>query len=233
MCGAFCTKASMDVDFVIAKDVLSPKYKWAAFTLRKPILSIQWVQHCFREHRRVPYEPYRLPIFTGVIMCTSGFLLESEKFKVAKQWRHIMCVNEDWFWNSLAEKVCLEESSYAVQGTSISNGPKVNPVISGPPPFPDKFSQNLLLAVPVPAAIVLSSVSEPFSSEGDSQDRQGGELTGEGDQMYLLHCRFFLTGFESVEMRRLVHMVLNGGGTRYMEFNARVTHVVIGKPSER
>ncbi|CAM6126138.1 unnamed protein product [Calypogeia fissa] len=51
--------------------------------------------------------------------------------------------------------------------------------------------------------------------------------------MYLSHCRFFLTGFESVEMRRLVHMVLNGGGTRYMEFNERVTHVVIGKPSER
>ncbi|CAM6126140.1 unnamed protein product [Calypogeia fissa] len=75
MCGAFCTKASMDVDFVIAKDVLSPKYKWAAFTLRKPILGIQWLRHCSREHRRVPYEPYRLPIFTGVIMCTSGFLL--------------------------------------------------------------------------------------------------------------------------------------------------------------
>ncbi|CAM6101176.1 unnamed protein product [Calypogeia fissa] len=75
MGGEFCIKVSMDVDFVIAKDVLSEKYKWATFTLRKPILNMQWLLHCSREHRRVPLEPYRLPIFAGIIMCTTGILL--------------------------------------------------------------------------------------------------------------------------------------------------------------
>lgn len=49
--------------------------QWAACILRKPILNIQWLYHCFREHRCVPHEPYRLPIFTGVILCTTGISL--------------------------------------------------------------------------------------------------------------------------------------------------------------
>ncbi|CAM6102548.1 unnamed protein product [Calypogeia fissa] len=152
---------------------------------------------------------------------------------VKLRWCHIKCVNEDWFWNSLAEKVCLDENLYVVQGTGRSQVPQVIQVISGAPPFQYDVSQDAIHPVPVPVAGVRSSVSErSFSIDGDTQGRQGGELTtscGE-DQMYLSGCRFFLAGFESLEMRRLVHMVLNGGGTRYMEFNERVTHVVLGKP---
>jgi topoisomerase (DNA) II binding protein 1 len=53
------------------------------------------------------------------------------------------------------------------------------------------------------------------------------------DYLYLSGCQFYLTGFEAVEMRRLVNLVLDGGGTRYIEFNNAVTHVIVGQPLER
>jgi topoisomerase (DNA) II binding protein 1 len=58
-------------------------------------------------------------------------------------------------------------------------------------------------------------------------------VSGEGNDIYLSGCRVFLAGFNLADMRRLVRLVLGGGGTRYVEFNDRVTHVVLGKPSER
>lgn len=74
MCGELRTKTSLDIDFVLAKDVLAAKYKWALTVLRKPIVTIGWLEQCFHEHRLVSHELYRIPPFTGLTICVSGIL---------------------------------------------------------------------------------------------------------------------------------------------------------------
>ncbi|KAK7301429.1 hypothetical protein RJT34_12293 [Clitoria ternatea] len=52
------------------------------------------------------------------------------------------------------------------------------------------------------------------------------------NDLYLSECRILLVGFEASEMRKLVNMVRRGGGSRYMSFNDRLTHIVVGNPTE-
>ncbi|KAL6548810.1 hypothetical protein OROHE_008655 [Orobanche hederae] len=54
----------------------------------------------------------------------------------------------------------------------------------------------------------------------------------EGDDLYLSECRILLVGFEPSELRKLVKMVRQGGGSRYMSFNQKLTHIIVGNPSE-
>ncbi|KAL6572393.1 hypothetical protein OROMI_013351 [Orobanche minor] len=59
MGGLFHTKVSSDVSFVIAKNVLAQKYKWALNSLKRPIVTTNWLLQCWKEHRVVPHEPYK------------------------------------------------------------------------------------------------------------------------------------------------------------------------------
>ncbi|RHN77893.1 putative BRCT domain-containing protein [Medicago truncatula] len=52
------------------------------------------------------------------------------------------------------------------------------------------------------------------------------------NDLYLAECRISLVGFEASEMRKLVNMVRKGGGSRYMSLNDKLTHIVIGNPTE-
>ncbi|KAL6560544.1 hypothetical protein OROGR_004103 [Orobanche gracilis] len=54
----------------------------------------------------------------------------------------------------------------------------------------------------------------------------------EGDDLYLSECRILLVGFEPSELRKLIEMVRLGGGSHYMSFNQKLTHVIVGNPSE-
>lgn len=55
----------------------------------------------------------------------------------------------------------------------------------------------------------------------------------EDSDLYLSECRILLVGFGASEMRRLVNMVRRGGGSRYIMFNDKLTHIVVGTPSEK
>lgn len=52
------------------------------------------------------------------------------------------------------------------------------------------------------------------------------------NDLYLSDCRISLVGFEASEMRKLVSMIRRGGGSRYMSLNEKLTHIVVGTPSE-
>ncbi|KAI3984033.1 hypothetical protein MKX01_035160, partial [Papaver californicum] len=69
MGGVFQTRATQDNDFVICKNVLSGKYKWALHILKKPAITINWLLQCWSEHRLVPHEPYRVLPFSGLAIC--------------------------------------------------------------------------------------------------------------------------------------------------------------------
>ena len=93
----------------------------------------------------------------------------------------------------------------------------------------------------------MSSVSNVplFVKEADAEARllqTSNELNLDGavandsesddNDLYLAECRISLVGFEASEMRKLVNMVRKGGGSRYMSLNDKLTHIVIGNPTE-
>lgn len=78
--------------------------------------------------------------------------------------------------------------------------------------------------------------SEAPTTEPQEQNIDGStarDSESEDNDLYLSDCRIFLVGFEASEMRRLVKLVCRGGGSRYMMLNERMTHIVVGTPSER
>ncbi|KAI3685615.1 hypothetical protein L6452_34866 [Arctium lappa] len=79
MGGVLQTRASSDVSFVIVKNVLAAKYKWALNTLKKPIVSESWLHQCWKEHRVVPHESYRVLPFSGLTISVTQVPLDARK----------------------------------------------------------------------------------------------------------------------------------------------------------
>ncbi|KAG9457135.1 hypothetical protein H6P81_001643 [Aristolochia fimbriata] len=54
----------------------------------------------------------------------------------------------------------------------------------------------------------------------------------EDTDLYLSDCRIFFIGFPAERMRRLVAMLRNGGATRHLSLCEKLTHIIVGLPSE-
>ncbi|XP_057249582.1 uncharacterized protein LOC104893213 isoform X1 [Beta vulgaris subsp. vulgaris] len=304
MSGSFHTKASSDVSFVIVKNVMAGKYKWAA-SKEKHIVTINWLNQCWVEHRVVPLESYRVPPFLGLIisvtripgderkemekliiqnggkysaeltkLCTHLIceVPEGDKYKVAKRWGNICIVTRKWFDQSIARRgrlqVCLDEEVYSVQSGTISSASALRNKLTAKS-CQDKSttkSQSVLSSAATDSSLqAVRSVgttesdmdiaySQNFSSacqnvsafakeeearQPDLPDKDK-ELEGciaddseaDDDDLYLSDCRICLVGFNASDVRKLVGIVRQGGGSRYMSCSERLTHIVVGEPSD-
>ncbi|KAF6170501.1 hypothetical protein GIB67_031909 [Kingdonia uniflora] len=300
MGGVIKNSASMDVSFVIVKNVLAVKYKWASTILKKPIVTISWLYQCWNEHRVVPHEPYRVLPFSGLTICATGIPIDlrmemeklilqnggeysadltrkysdlmcfncnkicvldvsyapkGDKYVVAQKWGHIYTVTRKWLDQSISRRACVDEKSYPVQGSSLSSrkSVKIAPKEQLSEVKESTSSQSLPFSVIPDVETALSeNISYPPSNSTTIGKEDGSEaLTGQtGDEskfdgcvaddsqnedndLYLSECRILLVGFQAAaEMRKLVNMVRNGGGSRYMSFGQKLTHIVVGTPSE-
>lgn len=79
MGGVLQTKATLDVSFVIVKNVLAAKYKWALNILKKPIVTVNWLYQCWNEHRVVPQESYKVLPFSGLMICVTRIPADDRK----------------------------------------------------------------------------------------------------------------------------------------------------------
>ncbi|PON91555.1 BRCT domain containing protein [Trema orientale] len=79
MGGVFHSKASSDVSFVIVKNVLAAKYKWAVHVLKKPVVTVDWLYQCWNEHRMVPQESFRVLPFSGLTICVTRIAADERK----------------------------------------------------------------------------------------------------------------------------------------------------------
>ncbi|XP_043703207.1 DNA topoisomerase 2-binding protein 1-A-like isoform X3 [Telopea speciosissima] len=300
MGGVLQTRASMDVNFVIARNVLAAKYKWASNVLKKPIVTISWLNQCWNEHRVVPQEPYKVPPFSGLTICTTRIpaderkeleklviqnggkysadltkncthlvsdIPEGDKYKVARKWGHIHIVTRKWVDQSIARRGCLGEESYPIQGVSNSSSHAMKSGLkrqhdqencngnSQTVPSSGIGNSNLLPSSMIADPDLETSLSQNMSStfsdatiftkeEGNEEPRLQPEhgtkfdvcvaddSQAEDSDLYLSECKISLVGFQASEMRKLVHMVRKGGGSRYMSLNDKLTHIVVGTPSE-
>uniref|UniRef100_A0A0D9XPZ4 BRCT domain-containing protein n=1 Tax=Leersia perrieri TaxID=77586 RepID=A0A0D9XPZ4_9ORYZ len=262
MGGILQTKAYMDANFVIAKDVLAAKYKLAVNNL-KPIVSMNWLEQCWIEHRVVPHESYRIPPFSGLNICITKLNLDrrnelariivqnGDKYVVAKKWGNIHIVDPKWIEQSVARKAYLDESTYLVcQNSTNFNGIKRslkeqhNPEISSASfqPVPTtSVDDSVATSQYVPASfgdaskICNTDISAPSFQETNEIQVDGHvaeDSEAEDDDLYLSNCRISLVGFEEKELSRLVMMIRNGGGSRHVMLSERLTHIILGAPSE-
>ncbi|XP_021598332.1 DNA topoisomerase 2-binding protein 1 isoform X2 [Manihot esculenta] len=302
MGGQLLAKASLDVSFVIVKNVLAAKYKWALNVLKKPIVTINWLYQCWSEHRVVPQESYRVLPFSGLMICVTRIPAderkeiekiitqnggkysaeltkkcthlicdapEGDKYKVARRWGHIHIVTRKWFDQSVARRACLNEESYPVQGGSISSNKNLKcPSVAQPiqdnnivnslsvqssiaaesssPDFPcavfpesdleATLSQNMSSMFSDPP-VFMKAGDDEIPAENPTNETNldsciANDSQSEDSELYLSECRISLVGFEASELRKLVNMVRRGGGSRYMSFNDKLTHIVVGAPTE-
>lgn len=302
MGGVLHTKTSLDVSFVVVKNVLAAKYLWALHTVKKPILTINWLYQCRNEHRIVPQESFRvLPVY-GLKICVTGIpsderkeiekliienggqysaeltkkcthlicdAPEGDKYMVARMWGRIHVVTRKWFYESIARRARLYEESFPVQGGSRSSKKNVKGCfasqnsqsncsgnLQGVPPSvvaDSNFTATTcggivdsdLEATVSQSMLPTFSCSPLFCKEGESnvppleskcevtlEDCVADDSQSEDNDLYLSECRISFVGFEASEMRRLVNIVRRGGGSRYMSFSDRLTHIVVGTPSE-
>ncbi|KAK9167384.1 hypothetical protein Scep_002575 [Stephania cephalantha] len=206
MGGVLQNRASLDVNFVMVKNVLAPKYKWALTSLKKPVVTAS------------------SSLFPCMMTCSSqSIVAEGDKYLVAQKWGHVHIVAKKWFDQSIAKRSCLEEKSFPVQEPAISlkSGPK------------EKHSQDRGSTIsPVPCTVMADSettqsfnmsstysdstsfnkgegVERPASEPGD--EKKFGCAVADDSQsdsdLYLSDCRIILVGFQAAEMRKLVGMV--------------------------
>nr|KYP40240.1 DNA topoisomerase 2-binding protein 1 [Cajanus cajan] len=262
MGGVLQNKASSDMNF------------WALNTLKKPIVTFEWLKQCSDEHRVVPQESYKVLPFSGLKICVTGipadkrkemeklilqnggiysreltrncticyyglnmvdicildcsYAPEGAKYKVAKKWGHIPIVTRKWFDQSIARRACLNEESFPVQHGSVSSHKVTKDSTM-------QHSQEMDIGR-------LQSAASSGATDSNMQVHCTDELNFDGavandsesddTDLYLSKCRVLLVGFEAREMRKLVNMVRKGGGSRYMYFNDKLTHIVIGNPTE-
>lgn len=71
--------------------------------------------------------------------------------------------------------------------------------------------------------------------EQEKNDCDGGvadDSQTNNNDFCLADCRILIVGFNASEMRKLVNLVRKGGGSRYMSFGEKLTHIIAGNPSE-
>ncbi|XP_057974926.1 uncharacterized protein LOC131162454 isoform X2 [Malania oleifera] len=301
MGGILHAKASLDVSFVIVKNVLAAKYKWALNILKKPIVSISWLNQCWNEHRVVPQESYRVLPFSGLTICVTRIPAderkemekiiiqnggrysaeltrkcthlisdapEGDKYKVAQRWGHIHIVTRKWFDQSISRRACLNEDSYPVQGGLTSSINSVRGSLTAKqsqykvlgnsqsaassmatesnwhavrstgfvdPDLETTLSQNVSTYSDAPTFIKKDECEVPTFHPKNEMNIGGcvaDDSQSEDSDLYLSDCRISLVGFEAAEMRKLVNMVRRGGGSRFMSLSEKLTHIVVGNPSE-
>ncbi|KAJ0973198.1 hypothetical protein J5N97_021157 [Dioscorea zingiberensis] len=168
MGGELHMKASLDIDFVVVKNVLAAKYKWALNVLKKPIVNMTWVYQCWTEHRFVPQEPFKVPPFSGLTVCVTRI-----------------------------PAACLDEGFYPVAEAPIS-------------------CNNMKTSQKEPGNQPQSSEPIPPTEFGDLDTTLSQNMS---------------SSFSDATKTNM-SMIRKGGGSRHMLLSEKLTHIIIGTPSE-
>ncbi|XP_024371130.1 uncharacterized protein [Physcomitrium patens] len=258
MDGTLLQQPVREVDFVVAKDVLATKYRWASDVARKPALMSSWLRQCAREHRQVPHDPHKMLPLAGLTICATGIMFEDRyriqdaaqkygaayhadltrecshliallpegrKYQAGKDWG-LKVVSQNWFWESINRKLCLDEACFPVVPPTVQVSR--TPVGGLKQEVPSVQEQGTFSS---PASNNEVNASGEQDAEASADTNAERRQSIEKDSMYLSGCRVFLTGFNAAEMKKQVNLVLAGGGTRHMEMNDTITHVILGSNS--
>ncbi|KAH9691362.1 transcription coactivator [Citrus sinensis] len=254
MGGVLQTKATLDVSFVIVKNVLAAKYKWALNILKKPIVTVNWLYQCWNEHRVVPQESYKVLPFSGLMICVTRIPADERKEmeklivqnggkyspELTKKCTHLIC--------DISFTIYFLNFPYTPEGDKFKVAKRWGHIHIINRKWFDQsmarrdqdleatFSQSMpsmYMDAPVVSkdGAVEASTAQ-MRNESNFDVCVANDSQSEDNDLYLSDCRILLVGFEASEMRKLVNMVRRGGGSRYVSYNNGLTHIIVGTLSE-
>ncbi|KAH9757185.1 transcription coactivator [Citrus sinensis] len=254
MGGVLQTKATLDVSFVIVKNVLAAKYKWALNILKKPIVTVNWLYQCWNEHRVVPQESYKVLPFSGLMICVTRIPADERKEmeklivqnggkyspELTKKCTHLIC--------DISFTIYFLNFPYTPEGDKFKVAKRWGHIhIINRKWFDQSMarrdqdleatcSQSMpSMYMDAPVVSKDGAIEAPTAqtrNESNSDVCVANDSQSEDNDLYLSDCRIVLVGFEASEMRKLVNMVRRGGGSRYVSYNNGLTHIVVGTLSE-
>ncbi|KAG9144795.1 hypothetical protein Leryth_025301 [Lithospermum erythrorhizon] len=192
--------------------------KLALNDLRKPIVTKDWVYQCWKEHRVVPHELYKVLPFTGLriyvsripaverkkmeklIMQNGGKYSAELTRKCTHLWGHIHIVTMKWFDQCLSRGVCLNEVSYPVQST-----PASSLSISRKKPRHSQETSSGISQCARPSAVMASSSELCFPTiSHDPEVTVSHNISTVVSDVSMFNndeCRITIVGFEASELR--------------------------------
>ena len=145
----------------------------------------------------------------------------------------------------MSGSLSAQHSQDKFRGSSVSATSSVVPEFNlstvpstglGDPDLEATLSQNMSSVVSDAQVIFKEDGGEAPTLQPSNETKLDGcvanDSQSEDNDLYLSDCRISLVGFEASEMRKLVTMLRRGGASRYMSCNDKLTHIVVGAPSE-
>ncbi|ORX87579.1 BRCT domain-containing protein [Anaeromyces robustus] len=241
MGGTYSPHLTNDVTHLVSKNTVSDKYKFAA-KLGIPIIQENWINECWNRRlergfngKRIA-EQYLLPPFVDVQICVTGISGENRevienftrlyggqysadlthqcthlivekpngrKYEYAKKWG-LYLVNPRWFTDCISKRVRIDESDYLLENNDEEENNTDETYDMND--FPDDENFDFLM----------------------SEEIKKNMINNSSLDSYLERCIiYFGSGFSPEKLNLLKKCVLHGGGTRYSDFNSKVTHYIV------
>ncbi|KAM0940546.1 putative BRCT domain-containing protein [Dioscorea sansibarensis] len=172
-----------------------------------------------------------------------------DKYMVAKRWGHIHIVTRRWVHQSIARKACLDEGFYPVVEALVSSSnvktsqKELGNQLQTSEPIPPTEFGDLETTLSQNMSATFSDATKTNSEHTDAPvirkkveekiDRSVAEDSEtEDNDLYLSNCRILLLGLDEKQLSKSVTMIRRGGGSRHMLLSEKLTHIIIGNPSE-
>ncbi|GAY52091.1 hypothetical protein CUMW_139280 [Citrus unshiu] len=233
MGGVLQTKATLDVSFVIVKNVLAAKYKSRIYFLNFPytpegdkfkvakrwghihIINRKWFDQSMARRACLNEESY-------TVQDSSVSSKKTVMGSLTKQHSQVKVIGNAL---SAPSSMATESNLLSVSCTGFADQD-----------LEATFSQSMpsmYMDAPVVSkdGAVEASTAQ-MRNESNFDVCVANDSQSEDNDLYLSDCRILLVGFEASEMRKLVNMVRRGGGSRYVSYNNGLTHIIVGTLSE-
>ncbi|XP_061413501.1 DNA topoisomerase 2-binding protein 1 [Lethenteron reissneri] len=167
---------------------------------------------------------------------------QGQKYEFARKW-NVACVTVQWLHDSVERGACQDEGLYAVLPLDDMGGGPQEPSTSTPSPSRGRPGSCAMSNVSSISNISMSRINETVSATSMATRL---EVTAVGaraevnelDSLDPAHlygldslldgCKIFVCGFSGKRLEKLRRLVNLGGGVRYNQNSADVTHIIVG-----
>ncbi|KAM8967060.1 DNA topoisomerase 2-binding protein 1 [Pelodytes ibericus] len=158
---------------------------------------------------------------------------KGQKYECARKW-NVHCVTIQWFFDSIERGFCQDETMYKAESSS---GTHTMPETSTPTRCISKPDNRALSDVSNISNISASCINESafnsvmstrLDTPMDTLDNMDISCLQAPDDL-LDGCRIYVCGFGGRKLDKLRKLINSGGGVRFNQITADVTHIIVGE----
>uniref|UniRef100_A0A8C5PMP1 DNA topoisomerase II binding protein 1 n=1 Tax=Leptobrachium leishanense TaxID=445787 RepID=A0A8C5PMP1_9ANUR len=164
---------------------------------------------------------------------------KGQKYECARKW-NVHCISIQWFFDSIERGFCQDESIYKMEPSSTAKTADQRPATSTPTGSTRKGDNRALSDVSNISNITASCINESaFNSmissrlDPSSDTLENLDISSlEAPEDLLDGCRIYVCGFGGRKLDKLRKLINSGGGVRFNQLTADVTHIIVGENDE-